>query len=281
MASPPGLGAESEVGHVHRCENRHRWFHAGATVVTCMLPIEGVGAPDAPAVEAVACPICSGREDLLHRERHQHHCELCDATWRHEGRCVQEPVAGCPWCVPLPDDSMSTARRGSHLHACSRCRTRWRHGGPCEAPVVSDLVQCPACAERRRRRTLLVRGALAVVSVGGVLLPLVWTLNIVWTQRVTDMPSDRAAGLVSPTPSRTSRDAPATSDATSAGAPSQPRESGHIDPAPRVEPRAGPAEPKPTPRMGTPVDPAPRVPPAAPPIARTEASSVAPSVPPS
>src|SRR5262249_30648347 len=138
----------------------------------CALPVDRAGQVDAALLETSACPLCSGRDELLLRGPHEHHCGFCDATWRHKGRCALEPAASCPWCMPVPKEpSTLLASRGTHLHACPACRSRWRHDEICVAPTVSEFVRCPVC-EGRRRRTQLTRAALAAAVAGAVLLPI-------------------------------------------------------------------------------------------------------------
>src|SRR5262245_57167208 len=101
----PADGAASrmrEDGHRHRCQNQHRWFHGSPTAATCTLAIESGGKEgDSALLDAAACPLCTGQDELLLRGRHQHRCGFCEATWSHKGRCVLEPAASCPWCVPV------------------------------------------------------------------------------------------------------------------------------------------------------------------------------------
>jgi hypothetical protein len=189
--SPPSRAADAartEGGHLHRCRNRHRWFHTATRSTVCTLPRDNGGGSDVTVVDAAACPVCSGRADVVSRGPHVHRCGFCYATWSHRGVCQEGPVASCPWCLPSATGPDPTAYRGLHLHECHRCHGRWRHDDQCQAPVVSDAVRCGRC-ERRGRwlgRGLVVAAA-ALAS--AFLVSLTWSVDAP-SQRVPGAPPD-------------------------------------------------------------------------------------------
>jgi S1-C subfamily serine protease len=131
-------------GHPHRCRRGHRWHHAGPTAVTCEIPSYDAASGDLPYIPPEDCPLCMGREDVLVRDSHRHHCTICDGDWAHEGRCIEGPFAPCPWCfaprgaVPAPGE-----RKGRHFHLCPECGHSYEHLTPCAAPLRASLVDDP------------------------------------------------------------------------------------------------------------------------------------------
>lgn len=139
-------GADTE--HPHRCRAGHRWQHTGPTALTCSIPVPDSG--DLALVGAEDCPLCSGREELLTREIHTHYCNICGGDWDHEGRCLDGPVACCPWCFPAEGSSPAPgARQGSHFHFCPECKLNWQHDTSCSAPLRVALPDCPGCGKPR------------------------------------------------------------------------------------------------------------------------------------
>jgi hypothetical protein len=101
---------------------------------------------DLPLVPKSACPVCSGRQDLLVRALHPHYCNLCEGDWDHEGACVDSLAAYCPWCFPKPNVAPAPgARRGLHYHYCSECGHNWQHATRCSAPLLAALPDCTGC----------------------------------------------------------------------------------------------------------------------------------------
>lgn len=142
MSSDPGAHAE----HPHRCRAGHRWQHAGPTAVTCEIPTYDQISGDLPFISAADCPVCGGRTDLLIRELHRHYCNMCDGEWDHEGRCLDNLAACCPWCFPKADvEPAPGARRGAHFHFCPECGQNWRHAIGCSAPLRAALPECTGC----------------------------------------------------------------------------------------------------------------------------------------
>src|SRR2546428_9795686 len=110
------LMSEQDTGHPHRCREGHRWQHTGPTAVACEIPAHDAELGGLPLVSSRDCPVCSGREELLTRDLHSHYCNICEGDWDHEGRCLEGPVACCPWCFPAADAAPAPgARRGPHF----------------------------------------------------------------------------------------------------------------------------------------------------------------------
>ena len=194
-AKDPGLVAasRSEAEHPHRCRAGHRWEHTGPTAEGCPIG-RSPSHPDLPNTSPQDCPLCSGREDLLLRASHAHHCAVCDGDWEHEGRCLEGFFAWCPWCFPQPGAGPAPGmRRGAHKHYCPECSRNWEHRRPCGAPLRAVLPECPVCrdrqlvthgetvlrkgprarrASRSRRRSGRVLGA-GIVLASGLLLALI------------------------------------------------------------------------------------------------------------
>ena len=131
------------AGHAHRCSREHRWQHSGPSAEDCALlardPYNGV-------LSEADCAVCSGRDDLLTRAPHTHHCQFCDVEWVHEGRCVDGLAAWCPWDFPgVAGGTPTGTRTGRHLHYCPDCRTQWPHHESCAAPFRVVLPGCPGC----------------------------------------------------------------------------------------------------------------------------------------
>ena len=150
-AKDPGLIAASErsAEHPHRCRAGHRWEHTGPTAEGCPIA-RSPSHPDLPDTSPQDCPLCSGREDLLLRASHAHHCAVCDGDWEHEGRCLEGFFAWCPWCFPQPGAGPAPGmRRGAHKHYCPECSRNWEHRRPCGAPLRAVLPECPACRDRQ------------------------------------------------------------------------------------------------------------------------------------
>src|SRR5262245_10589802 len=173
--APTAPTGPSEDGHLHRCRKHHRWFHTGPSSTSCTLTRDDAGWGDAGAIDAAACPMCSGREYVLVRGPHEHRCGFCDGAWRHQGRCAEGPWASCPWCASNSSTLDTPAVRGPHLHECPRCYGRWRHGGRCRAPAVSETIPCVMCARRRARRAR--RSLIAVATASVALVTLIWSVN--------------------------------------------------------------------------------------------------------
>jgi hypothetical protein len=132
--------------HPHRCRAGHRWQHTGLPAAACEIPAYDPVTGDLPLVPKSACPVCSGRQDLLVRALHPHYCNLCDGEWDHEGVCVDSLAAYCPWCLPKSDlERAPGARRGPHFHYCSECGQNWQHEAGCSAPLRVALPECTAC----------------------------------------------------------------------------------------------------------------------------------------
>src|SRR5438093_9621179 len=102
---PPPVPSDPDrdEGHPHRCTAGHRWQHTGPTALTCEIPACDPESGELPYVGFQDCPLCSGREELLIRDAHSHHCPVCEGDWSHEGRCLDGPSAWCPWCFPTTD----------------------------------------------------------------------------------------------------------------------------------------------------------------------------------
>jgi hypothetical protein len=150
-AKDPGLIAASErsAEHPHRCRAGHRWEHTGPTAEGCPIA-RSPSDPDLSDTSPQDCPLCSGREDLLLRPSHAHHCVVCDGDWEHEGRCLEGFFACCPWCFPEPGAGPAAGMRsGAHQHYCPECSRTWEHGRPCGAPLRAVLPECPACRDRQ------------------------------------------------------------------------------------------------------------------------------------
>src|SRR5215510_12388360 len=81
LTAPPE--SEPRAEHPHRCTAGHRWQHDGPAATTCRLPIYDAVSGDLPFVGPEECPVCSGRDDLLVRQRHVHYCNICDGDWAH------------------------------------------------------------------------------------------------------------------------------------------------------------------------------------------------------
>ena len=148
-APDPVAASEGEEGHPHRCRAGHRWQHTGPTAEEC--PLGRVSShSDLPDTRPQDCPLCTGREDLLLRPRHAHHCVLCEGDWEHEGRCIEGFFAWCPWCFPEPRARPAPGMRsGAHKHYCPECSRNWEHSRPCSAPLRAVLPECAGCRERQ------------------------------------------------------------------------------------------------------------------------------------
>ncbi len=135
-----------DAGHPHRCREGHRWQHAGPTAATCEIPVHDSETDELAIVGAQDCPVCSGREDQLVRELHTHYCNTCAGEWDHDGRCLEDWAASCPWCFPIQDAApVPGARRGPHFHFCPECAQSWQHDASCAAPLRAVLPDCSGC----------------------------------------------------------------------------------------------------------------------------------------
>src|SRR5262245_15204293 len=144
LTAPPE--SEPRAEHPHRCTAGHRWQHDGPAATTCRLPIYDAVSGDLPFVGPEECPVCSGRDDLLVRQRHTHYCNICDGDWAHEGYCLDSLAAWCPWCFPKPDaPPIPGARSGPHFHVCAECGQNWRHETGCGEGLRAALSECPWC----------------------------------------------------------------------------------------------------------------------------------------
>jgi hypothetical protein len=151
MSDGPRLPLIGEdLGHPHRCQADHRWQHAGPTAVTCAIATYDAGG-HLPRVSPEDCPVCSGRDDVLVRAAHTHYCLICDGDWVHEGRCLEDLPAWCPWCCPIEGTTPTAARTGSHSHYCPDCGSSWRHSKECSAPLEAVLPDCSGCVNRDKR----------------------------------------------------------------------------------------------------------------------------------
>ena len=213
--------AALEDGHPHQCRHGHRWAHTGSLAASCTLPIAGSDAEGSGAVEAAACPLCAERETLRLQERHEHQCELCDASWSHPGSCAAPVIATCPWCVPVPHEELATgASRGRHRHG-SPCGHGWRHHRPCVRPAATNLLRCPVCV-RQRHLTQLGHGAVAAMALVAVIWSVTWLPRSVeqaarWTwpsgavsQAFRGWPSRPAPPAIEPLGNVSSEGAPST-----------------------------------------------------------------------
>ena len=146
--------SEQDTGHPHRCREGHRWQHTGPTAAACEIPAHDAELGGLPLVSSRDCPVCSGREELLTRDLHSHYCNICEGDWDHEGRCLEGPVACCPWCFPAADAAPAPgARRGPHFHFCPECTQNWQHDASCSAPLRVVLSDCSGCRELAAERT--------------------------------------------------------------------------------------------------------------------------------
>ena len=146
--------SEQDTGHPHRCREGHRWQHTGPTAAACEIPAHDAELGGLPLVSSRDCPVCSGREELLTRDLHSHYCNICEGDWDHEGRCLEGPVACCPWCFPAADAAPAPgARRGPHFHFCPECTQNWQHDASCSAPLRAVLSDCSGCRELAAERT--------------------------------------------------------------------------------------------------------------------------------
>jgi hypothetical protein len=137
-----------DAGHTHLCCRHHAWQHTGPSAENCPLPIL---APDAAVLSEGDCAVCAGRDDLLTRPRHSHHCPFCEVEWIHEGRCVKGLAAWCPWDFPgTARDAVTGTRIGHHLHHCPDCGTHWAHRESCAALWEAALPTCPGCGTPTR-----------------------------------------------------------------------------------------------------------------------------------
>src|SRR2546426_4592168 len=148
------LMSEQDTGHPHRCREGHRWQHTGPTAAACEIPAHDAELGGLPLVSSRDCPVCSGREELLTRDLHSHYCNICEGDWDHEGRCLEGPVACCPWCFPAADAAPAPgARRGPHFHFCPECTQNWQHDASCSAPLRAVLSDYSGCRELAAERT--------------------------------------------------------------------------------------------------------------------------------
>lgn len=177
MNDAPPLTWEGR-GHPHRCQAGHRWQHADPTAVGCALPTYD-DAGNLPGVGPEDCPVCCGRDDVLVRAAHIHYCTLCDGDWIHEGRCLEDLPAWCPWCCPIEGTPPTAARTGPHAHYCLDCRSIWRHSEDCSAPLEAVLPDCSGCLNRDKRplATATTRLVRAVRSYD-LVRPLAMTLSV-------------------------------------------------------------------------------------------------------
>ena len=177
MSDAPPLTWEGR-GHPHRCQAGHRWQHADPTAVGCAIPTYD-GAGNLPSVGPEDCAVCGGRDDVLVRPAHTHYCILCDGDWVHEGRCLQDLPAWCPWCCPIEGTPPTAARTGPHSHYCLDCGSIWRHSKGCSAPLEAVLPDCSGCLNRdeRPRATAAARLVRAVRSYD-LVRPLAMTLSL-------------------------------------------------------------------------------------------------------
>ena len=202
---PAPSDANWDGGHPHRCTEGHHWQHTGPTAATCAIPKHQPESGNLPYVDSQDCPLCSGREELLIRGSHSHHCPVCEGDWTHEGRCLDGLVASCLWCFPKAEsDPAPGQRRGPHIHYCPRCGQNWQHTAPCAAPLRVALSECSGCrtpggqqraqpsgatASSRARALQVVRDLVAALPVpvfllaGGILLILLLTFS--WTPSST------------------------------------------------------------------------------------------------
>jgi S1-C subfamily serine protease len=156
------LMSDQDIGHPHRCREGHRWQHTGPTAVTCKIHVDDSYAGGLPLVSVLDCPLCSGREELLKRGLHTHHCNICEGDWDHEGRCLDGPVTCCPWCFAVAGvASAPGARRGPHFHFCPACTRNWQHDTLCCAPLRAALPDCSGCYEMAARPSTDERAAKA------------------------------------------------------------------------------------------------------------------------
>ncbi len=148
--SPPSTRSDPDRGHPHRCSHGHHWQHTGPTALDCKIPAVDPNSGNLPLVSPQDCPICSGREEVLIRNSHSHHCPVCEGDWTHEGRCLYGLVAWCPWCFPKAgSDPARGARTGPHIHYCPECCQNWQHTTPCGSPLQAALPDCPGCLKLR------------------------------------------------------------------------------------------------------------------------------------
>jgi len=165
-------------GHPHRCRAGHRWQHADPTAVGCALPTyDSTG--NLPGVGPEDCPVCSGRDDVLVRAAHVHYCTLCDGDWIHEGRCLEDLPAWCPWCCPVEGTPPTAARTGPHAHYCLDCGSSWRHSEECLAPLEAVLPDCSGCLNRDKRPVATTAARLVhAVRSYDLVRPLAMTLSL-------------------------------------------------------------------------------------------------------
>ena len=150
---------EMEEEHHHECYKGHHWQHTGPTVLKCSLSTYDT-------ISLLDCPTCTGREELMIRGPHSHHCTSCRGDWTHQGRCTDGQFKNCPWCSPEPEATpISGMKRGTHDHYCPQCFQKWQHDPPalpllypfiskpqesCTAPHLAPLPECPGCREVAR-----------------------------------------------------------------------------------------------------------------------------------
>jgi hypothetical protein len=154
-----------DEGHPHRCQHRHRWHHTGPTAVACGIPAYDRESGNLPSVRAELCPLCTGREEVLIRGRHAHHCMLCDGDWgramsgRSSGRVllVLSPAgdsdaweAGGTALSPLPRLRHGLSTRGA-LRSAPSGRASWLFGVPGPWLLRSPRPAVPPGAGQRRR----------------------------------------------------------------------------------------------------------------------------------
>ncbi len=139
--------------HSHRCRDGHTWEHTGPTSRACRIP-EYSTALWGRHTSVEHCPICTGRDDLLTRGPHAHHCAVCQVDWTHEGRCTEGPDAQCAWCGPQAGIRPAGWRQGLHVHQCLKCFRMWEHAEPCAASHRGVLPDCPGCGTTASRSDL-------------------------------------------------------------------------------------------------------------------------------
>jgi len=179
-----------EEEHVHPCRAGHRWHHAGPTASTCQLQRYDQDSGDLAYISPHDCPLCTGRDDLLIRGTHSHHCVPCEGNWTHEGKCPEGFFAWCPWCFTHPESTPAPGMRsGPHKHYCPQCSQTVEHRQACALPLRAVLPECPGCRilapepsrearsieplpsrPREGSRTLAYRVAVPVAILGGGLL---------------------------------------------------------------------------------------------------------------
>jgi S1-C subfamily serine protease len=144
--APTLLVEPGNAGHPHLCHKDHNWQHAGPTAEGCALPTVDPETGLLVRLSVADCAVCAGRDDLLTRPPHSHHCSFCEVEWTHEGRCAEGLLAWCPWDLAEPNgDPAPGTRIGRHFHYCPACGTHWAHLEQCAAPLGVVLPVCPGC----------------------------------------------------------------------------------------------------------------------------------------